>query len=208
MAVGSPVANDPERAAPWEQGYIAGYAEPETDHLPPLEPELLEVFGLGEQTGRDDRRNEPASQDPLPSSASSDFSRFEAAPDGTLIPIPDEAPEGNRIRDDAQIRVNPRNAAAWYYVVIYNGSTESKELLADATELLAELQVETVIVGFEHLIAHAVVAGLQGVVKFGGLIVGVAISLLNPSPILRETRFRGHLEDGTPIGYVVLTPMK
>lgn len=44
MAVVNPFADDPERGGVWEQGYVAGFAEPEAEHVPPLEPELLDAF--------------------------------------------------------------------------------------------------------------------------------------------------------------------
>ena len=61
--------NDNDRAPVWSQGYRLGYDERETDHAPPVPPELVGVFSEGEQAGRDDRRSEipvgsPAPEDP------------------------------------------------------------------------------------------------------------------------------------------------
>ena len=198
----NPFLGDPDRAPAYEQGYEAGYAEPEVDHFTPLEAELLDIFSQGEIDGRNERRSEPASQASLPSANSEDFSRFESAPDGTLIPIPDELPQGNPVREDAQVTVNPRNAQG-YYVVIYNGAPEAN---GEAAHIIGELLTETAITHLEHLLAHAVTTGAKAFVKFGGLIFSVAVSSLNPSSILKESRFRGYLEDQTPISYVVLDP--
>jgi hypothetical protein len=56
MADENPFANDAVLGDVWEQGYLAGFAQPEEDHLPPLAPEVLDVYQQGEQAGRDDRR--------------------------------------------------------------------------------------------------------------------------------------------------------
>src|ERR1700722_11211153 len=103
MAFVNPFSDDPDRGSVFESGYEAGFSEPEVDHAPPLAPELLDAFAQGEQQGRDDRRQEPLIGPPLPAAPSEDFSRFESAPDGTLIPVPDECPQGNVIRSDAQV---------------------------------------------------------------------------------------------------------
>src|SRR5262249_7784615 len=58
-----PFTNDPLKAETWELGYLAGFAEPETDHTLPLSEELLEVYQRGEQSGRDDRRRQPPLKD-------------------------------------------------------------------------------------------------------------------------------------------------
>ncbi len=39
------------------------------------------------------------------------------------------------------------------------------------------------------MLAEAAASGARGAIKFGGLVVGVLISILTPSPILKETRF-------------------
>ena len=204
MAVVNPFADDVDRGPAWESGYEAGFSEPELDHTAPFAPELIEVFLQGEQTGRDDRRSEPASQDPLPAHPDDMFSHFESAPDGTLIPVPDEAPGGNRIRDDATVTVNPRTSAG-YYVTIFNASPESAG--GEFSHILTKLLTEAAIARLEHMLAEAAVRSATTAIKFGGLFVSVAISVLTPSPILRESRFRGYLPDETPISYVVLDPV-
>src|SRR5437870_3082618 len=64
MATRNPFVNDPPSAEVWELGYVAGFAEPETDHFLPFSPELLDVYQRGEQVGRDDRRQLPPGEDP------------------------------------------------------------------------------------------------------------------------------------------------
>lgn len=132
--------------------------------------------------------------DAVPSAGTTDYSRYESAPDGLLIPIPSEVPEGNPIRDDAQITVGPRQSSG-YYVAIYNGPPDAE---GHNAELLAELLTEASITQLEHMLAEAAVqAATKVVIKFAGLAVGVIISLLTPSPILRETFVGTKLEDGT-----------
>ncbi len=60
MAAQNPFAADQVLGDAWEQGYLAGYSEPETDHLRPFSPELLDAYQQGELAGRDDRRLLPA----------------------------------------------------------------------------------------------------------------------------------------------------
>ena len=200
MTVINPFADEAQSGAAWERGYEEGYAEPETDHFAPFDNELLEIFSQGEQAGRDDRRAEPTTQDPIPSRETEDFSRFEMASDGTLIPIPDEAPEGHPIREDAQITVSATSAG--YYVSILNGPVGSHAL----GHFAGEVVTETAIAHLEHMLAHAVRTGARAMVKFGGLFVSVAISVFTPSPIFSERHFRGYLDDGTAVSYVVLEP--
>ena len=202
MTVVNPFAEEVRRGAAWERGYEAGYAEPGTDHFAPFDDELVEIFGQGEQAGRDHRRAEPTTQAPIPSCQTEDFFRFERVLDGTLIPIPDEAPEGYPIRQDAQITV--RAMPAGYYVSICNGPTGANTL----GHLAGELVTETAIAHLEHMLAHAVRTGARGLVRFGELSVSVAISVFTPSPILSEHHFRGYLEDGTSVSYVVLEPQQ
>src|SRR5207248_2287205 len=64
MATRNPFVNDPPSAEVWELGYMAGFAEPETDHFLPFAPELLDVYQRGEQVGRDDRRRLPPGDEP------------------------------------------------------------------------------------------------------------------------------------------------
>jgi hypothetical protein len=59
LATKNPFVDKPDLAEKWELGYIAGFAEPETDHFLPLAPDFLESYQLGEQAGRDDRRLQP-----------------------------------------------------------------------------------------------------------------------------------------------------
>jgi hypothetical protein len=91
---------------------------------------------------------------------------------------------------------------AGYYVSILNGPTGANTL----GHLAGELVTETAIADLEHMLAHAVRTGARGLVRFGGLFVGVAISVFMPSPTLNEHHFRGYLEDGTSVSYVVLEP--
>lgn len=59
MATRNPFADDDNKGDVWEQGYLAGFAEPETDHFRPFSEELAEAYRQGEQSGRDDRRRQP-----------------------------------------------------------------------------------------------------------------------------------------------------
>jgi hypothetical protein len=209
MAVVNPFAGDPERALAWEQGFLAGYAEPDEEHFPPLEGELLEVFFQGEGTGRTDRANEPSSQDPVPSSSDSDVTRFESAPDGTLIPIPDEVPQGNPILEEAEVAVSLQGNGTFFYVVIYNKKDEDEsEVEAEKRrERIAHVLTEAAIKRFEHFLAETVLKNAKGIVKFGvGIAIGVVVSVLTTSPILKERRFRGYTGNLTPIDYVILEP--
>lgn len=138
--------------------------------------------------------------DTLPNPASDDTTRFEAAPDpdGTLIPIPAEAPQGAPIRDDATITVNPRQQNG-YYVTIYNGPPNPPSaVLERIKDLASEAGLD--------LIEEAILKGAPQVLKFGLGFLGIAASVLTTSPILAERYFRGDMEDGTPVTYVVLTP--
>jgi hypothetical protein len=132
--------------------------------------------------------------------------RFEAAPDGTLIPIPDELPQGHQVRSDALVTINPRGNQPFYYVVIYNGPTDTVALLEKGKFHIEEVTVEMVVAKFEHIMAEAVFRQSPKAVKFAGLIISVIVSALTASPILAETRFRGYTEDSTPIEYVMLEP--
>jgi hypothetical protein len=201
MTIVNPFADEPARARAFEQGYLAGYAQPDQEHFPPLEAELLDIFGQGEQAGRNDRGTEFSTQDPLPTEETPDFSRFESAPDGRLIPVPDQYPPGTAIRDDAQITVSVSGSG--FYVAIFNGPPEAA---GELSHLIGEVLTEAAITRLEHMLAESAAAGAKGLIKFGGLFVSVAISVLTPSPILQETRFRGYLPDQTAIAYVVLTP--
>jgi hypothetical protein len=201
MTVANPFADDPERAMHFENGYIAGYAEPDDEQFPPLEGDMLDIFKLGEEAGRRDRQREALEAVPLPTGEASDFSRFETAPDGSLLPIPDTYPPGTEMRNDASISINASGDG--FYVVIFNGPPESGGLFAHA---IGEVSKEAAITRLERMLAEAAFSGAKGVLKFGGIFVAVVISIFTPSPILLETRFRGFMEDGRPISYVVLTP--
>ena len=131
-----------------------------------------------------------------------DYNWFESAPDGTLIPVPSEAPAGNPIRDDAQVTVSERRASG-YYIAIYNGPPESE---GHTGEVITEVLTEASLTKLEHLLGEAVGAAAESAIRFAGLVVGVAVSLLDPSPILKESLFQASLEDGTPVTYVVLDP--
>jgi hypothetical protein len=64
MAELNPFANDVVKGEIWERGYLAGFNEPEVDHSPgPLASELIDVYQLGEQAGRDDRTAQPLNSD-------------------------------------------------------------------------------------------------------------------------------------------------
>ena len=201
MAVVNPFANDPERAAPWEQGYLDGYSEPEATHFPPLKGELLEIYFLGEAVGRNDRENEAVGEPSVPAEMGSEFIRFESAPDGTLIAVPNEYPPGAPMREDAQITVSTLGQG--FYVAIYNGPPGA---VGDPAGLLLDLGSEVAQSKLERMLAEAAASGARGIIKFGGLAIGVLMSILTPSPILKETHFRSFLPDGRPIAYVVLTP--
>lgn len=201
MPFSNPFADDPDRAPVFEQGYRAGFAEPEVDHSPPpLAPELVDAFTAGVTAGRDDRRSEPSTQEAVPEAPSESFSRFEAAPTGELIPIPDRLGD-EPVRDDAQIQV--RTTGRGSTVAIFNGPPDSE---FDVGALLLDLMSEVAQARLEAMLADAAVASARALIRYGSFAVGVLISVLTPSPILRETRFRGYLPDGTEIAYVVLTP--
>lgn len=138
--------------------------------------------------------------DILPNPAGDDTTRFEAAPDpdGTLIPIPMEAPQGSPIRDDAAITVNARTDNG-YYVSIYNGpATADPDVAGRVAELLTDAGKEA--------IEEAILKGAPAVLKFGVAGLGLLASIFTTSPLLAEQYFRGTMEDGTAVTYVVLTP--
>jgi hypothetical protein len=138
----------------------------------------------------------------LPNPASDDTTRFEAAPDGNLIPIPAEAPEGKPIRDDAQITVSPLQASG-YYVEIYNGPPNPpSEIGAVVADFLREATMEA--------IERAFVTGAETfALKFlekSLFVAGVLADVFTTSPLLDEQFFRGTMDDGTQVTYAVLTP--
>jgi hypothetical protein len=136
----------------------------------------------------------------LPNPADNNTTRFEAAPDpdGTLIPIPSEAPQGKPIREDARITVSPLQANG-YYVSIYNGPPNPPSEINDIIdEVLTEAGM--------HTIEDVLLDGTGAVLSFVGAVAGVLASVLTTSPLLNETFFRGTMDDGTNVTYVVLTP--
>ena len=138
--------------------------------------------------------------DTLPNPASSNTTRFESAPDpdGTLIPIPSAAPPGRPIRDDATVTVNPRGPNG-YYVSIYNGPANPPD---ETTSAIADLTTDAA----WEVIQHAVLAGAPVALEFGLSIVGVLASVFTTSPVLTEYVYRGTMDDGTAVTYVVMTP--
>ena len=138
--------------------------------------------------------------DTLPNPASDATTIFEAAPDpdGTLIPIPSEAPQGKAIRNEARITVSPRRDNG-YYVSIYNGPTEPASEVDDfILDILSDVGMEKI----EDLLLQ----GTGEFLSFLGAVAGVVASVLTTSPILNEYYARGVMDDGIPVTYVVLTP--
>ena len=140
--------------------------------------------------------------DTLPNPADPDTTRFESAPDGTLIPIPSEAPPGKPILDEARITVSPLRATG-YYVEIYNGPPDPpSEVDAILDDFLSEAAMEAV--------EKALVTGAETVaLKFleGTLfIAGVLADVFTTSPLLNEQFYRGTMDDGTQVTYAILTP--
>lgn len=151
----------------------------------------------------DDQPVDLGELDAVPTAGTTDYDRYEAAPEGVLIPIPSEAPAGNVIRDDAQITVSPLQASG-YYVAIYNGPADSG---ANVSELVGELLTEAGIAGLEQLVIKATAGAVStALIKFASLGLSVIISVFTPSPILRESVVRSKMEDGTAITYAVLDP--
>jgi hypothetical protein len=140
--------------------------------------------------------------DTLPNPAAGSTNRFEAAPDpdGTLIPIPSEAPRSSMIRDDARIAVSPRLQNG-YYVSIYNGPPNPPSEVDDfILDILGDVGIEK--------IENVLLQGTGELLSFLGAVAGVVATVLTTSPILNEYFARGTMEDGTPVTYVVLTPKK
>ncbi len=59
MAIQNPFSDNAVLGEAWEEGYLAGFAEPEVDHLRPFAPDILDAYRQGEQSGRDERRQLP-----------------------------------------------------------------------------------------------------------------------------------------------------
>jgi hypothetical protein len=139
-------------------------------------------------------------QQSLPNPASDQTTRFEAAPDpdGTLIPIPSEAPQGSPIRDDARITVSPRQKNG-YYVEIYNGPPDPP---SEVNDLIEEVLTESGM----HAIEDALLVGAPALLEFAIGAAGVLASVFTTSPLLLENFYRGTMDDGTQVTYAVLTP--
>ncbi|MGX1541179.1 hypothetical protein [Streptomyces adustus] len=138
--------------------------------------------------------------DTLPNPASDNTTRFESAPDpdGTLIPIPSEAPQGKAIQDDARITVTARQANG-YYVEIYNGPPDPP---SEVNEFINDVLTEA----GQKAIEDALLDGAPAILGFLASAAGVLASVLTTSPLLNEQFFRGAMDDGTQVTYVVLTP--
>lgn len=55
----NPFVNDPVKADVFEQGYAAGFMDPDSSDFRPFAPDLLDAFQQGFQTGRVDRSTPP-----------------------------------------------------------------------------------------------------------------------------------------------------
>lgn len=195
MTIVNPYAADEAQGGAFEQGWLAGYAKPNDEHDPPLADNLIGIYHEGETGGRADRQSEWSQSGSMPGEAAEGFDRFESAPNGVLIPIPDGFGKVT-IRPDAQVQVSPYNGG--YYVSIYNvGPEGSDDWFVTVLQEIAQHRLE-------ELIAEAAEIGATKVLKFGGLAVSVILSLFESTPVLNEIRFRGYLPDGTPVSYVVL----
>lgn len=140
--------------------------------------------------------------DTLPNPASGDTTRFEVAPDGILIPVPAEAPAGKPIRDDAQITVSPLRASA-YYVEVYNGPPDPPSEIGDVLgDVLSEGATEAIERAFVTGAESFALAFLEKTL----FVAGILADVLTTSPLLSEQYFRGTMDDGTQVTYVVLTP--
>jgi hypothetical protein len=56
----NPFADNIVKAETWQQGYLAGFAEPDIEHFRPFTFDLLEVYRGGDNAGRNDRRAAPS----------------------------------------------------------------------------------------------------------------------------------------------------
>jgi len=70
----NPFAGSEALAKAWAEGYLAGFAEPETDHTRPFAPDVLEAYEQGVQNGRDDRRQLPPERGGIDASGESSLS--------------------------------------------------------------------------------------------------------------------------------------
>ncbi|KRE25565.1 hypothetical protein ASG82_18670 [Mycobacterium sp. Soil538] len=140
--------------------------------------------------------------DTLPNPASGDTTRFEVAPDGILIPVPAEAPAGKPIRDDARITVSPLRASG-YYVEVYNGPPDPPSEIGDVLgDVLSEGATEAIERAFVTGAESFALAFLEKTL----FVAGILADILTTSPLLSEQYFRGTMDDGTQVTYVVLTP--
>ena len=126
--------------------------------------------------------------------------RFEAAPDGELIPIPTGTIGSIALREDAQVQVHPKSANG-YYVVINNCDPSNPE----AGHLFMEFMQEGSIATLEQLAAKAFSSVPHLAFRAAGLAASILASLFTTSRITQEVFIRGKLEDGTQITYCILT---
>src|SRR5947208_2603531 len=59
MATHNPFSDDPEKGEVFEQGYLAGFNRPDIIPFLPLNPDLLEAYKQGVESGREDRLSPP-----------------------------------------------------------------------------------------------------------------------------------------------------
>lgn len=138
----------------------------------------------------------------LPNPAGGDVTRFEVAPDGILIPVPAEAPAGKPIRDDARITVSPLRESG-YYVEVYNGPPDPPSEIGDVLDdVLTEAAMEAIERAFLDSAESFALAFLEKTL----FVAGILADVLTTSPLLSEQYFRGTMDDGTQVTYVVLTP--
>lgn len=140
--------------------------------------------------------------DTLPNPAAGDVTRFEVAPEGILIPIPAEAPQGTAIRDDAGITVSPRQANG-YYVEIYNGPPDPPSEISD---VLGDVFSEAAMEAIENALVTGAETFAMKFLEKTLSVAGLLADVLTTSPLLSEQYFRGTMDDGTQVTYVVLTP--
>jgi hypothetical protein len=198
MTTVNPHTDDPDQAATWERGYVAGFENPDDNTAPPLSPDDVAIYEEGFTAGRSDRSAPPS----IP--PADQVSRFETAPDGTLIPIPSAAPVGHPIRDDAQITVAARTDVG-YYVAINNFAADS-DAWNTAKDFIVEVLTEASLEKLKSLLVEAAVGIAPTVIEYGTIILGVAISLLQSKPTQQEYFCKSQLDDGTGVTYIVVYP--
>jgi hypothetical protein len=59
MSTHNPFSGDAIKGEAFEQGYLAGFANPDLDAFQPLAPDLLQVYNDGVDAGREDRSKPP-----------------------------------------------------------------------------------------------------------------------------------------------------